>query len=160
MPPAACPYSGLSTTRLTSSTSPRFRSDLAPASRGTCSETARPHARRLRHYRGPQLGRGLHRRALSAGQGPMMVAAPSWRPPSYTQFSRADRRAVGFTPQNLIGGTPNEIPQSTYNWSYGIQLGGLTLAPPVSTCRCAQILPYTLRAISRRASYFPLPPSS
>jgi len=60
--------------------------------------------------------------ALSAGQGPLMVP-PNFLAPTivYTSFeSLAGAQAV-FTPQNLIGGTPNEIPQATYNWSYGIQ---------------------------------------
>jgi Carboxypeptidase regulatory-like domain len=60
--------------------------------------------------------------ALSAGQGPMMVP-PTFLAPTvvYTNFqSLAGSQAV-FTPQNLIGGTQNDIPQATYNWSFGIQ---------------------------------------
>jgi len=60
--------------------------------------------------------------ALSAGQGPMMVP-PTFLSPTivYTSFQGLTGSQAVFTPQNLIGGTPNEIPQATYNWSYGIQ---------------------------------------
>jgi hypothetical protein len=60
--------------------------------------------------------------ALAAGQGPMMVP-PNFLSPTivYTSFQGLAGSQAVLTPQNLIGGTPNEIPQSTYNWSYGIQ---------------------------------------
>ncbi len=60
--------------------------------------------------------------AQSAGQGPMMVP-PVFLAPTvvYTSFQNLTGAQSVYTPQNLIGGTPNEIPQSTYNWSYGIQ---------------------------------------
>ena len=60
--------------------------------------------------------------ALSAGQGPMMVP-PTFLAPTvvYTSFTGLSGAQSVYTPQNLIGGTPNEIPESTYNWSYGIQ---------------------------------------
>ncbi len=60
--------------------------------------------------------------ALSAGQGPLMVP-PVFLAPTvvYTSFQGLTGAQSVFTPQNLIGGNPNEIPQSTYNWSYGIQ---------------------------------------
>ena len=60
--------------------------------------------------------------ALSAGQGPMMVP-PTFLAPTivYTSFQGLSGAQAVFTPQNVIGGTPNEIPQSSYNWSYGIQ---------------------------------------
>ena len=60
--------------------------------------------------------------ALSAGQGPMMVP-PTFLAPTilYTSFQGLSGAQAVYTPQNLIGGTPNEIPQATYNWSYGIQ---------------------------------------
>ncbi len=60
--------------------------------------------------------------AQSAGQGPMMVP-PIFLAPTvvYTSFQNLTGAQSVYTPQNLIGGTPNEIPQSTYNWSYGIQ---------------------------------------
>ena len=60
--------------------------------------------------------------ALSAGQGPMMVP-PTFLAPTvvYTSFQGLTGAQAVFTPQNLIGGTPNDIPESTYNWSYGIQ---------------------------------------
>jgi hypothetical protein len=60
--------------------------------------------------------------ALSAGQGPMMVP-PTFLAPTilYTSFQGLNGAQAVYTPQNLIGGSPNEIPQSTYNWSFGIQ---------------------------------------
>jgi len=60
--------------------------------------------------------------ALSAGQGPMMVP-PTFLAPTivYTNFQNLTGSQSVYTPQNLIGGTPNEIPQATYNWSIGIQ---------------------------------------
>jgi len=60
--------------------------------------------------------------ALSAGQGPTMVP-PTFLSPTilYTSFQGLSGAQAVYTPQNLIGGSPNEIPQSTYNWSYGIQ---------------------------------------
>ena len=60
--------------------------------------------------------------ALSAGQGPMMVP-PTFLAPTivYTSFANLAGSQAVYTPQNLIGGSPNEIPQSTYNWSFGIQ---------------------------------------
>jgi hypothetical protein len=60
--------------------------------------------------------------AQSAGQGPMMVP-PTFLAPTvvYTNFTGLAGAQAVFTPQNLIGGTQNEIPQATYNWSFGIQ---------------------------------------
>ena len=60
--------------------------------------------------------------ALCAGQGPMMVP-PTFLAPTivYTNFQNLAGSQSVYTPQNLIGGTPNEIPQATYNWSFGIQ---------------------------------------
>ncbi len=60
--------------------------------------------------------------AQSAGQGPLMVP-PTFLAPTivYTNFTGLSGAQSVFTPQNLIGGTPNEIPEATYNWSYGIQ---------------------------------------
>jgi hypothetical protein len=60
--------------------------------------------------------------ALAAGQGPLMVP-PNFLAPTilYTSFQGLSGAQAVFTPQNLIGGTPNEIPQATYNWSFGIQ---------------------------------------
>jgi hypothetical protein len=60
--------------------------------------------------------------AQAAGQGPMMVP-PNFLAPTivYTNFQSLGGSQAVFTPQNLIGGNPNEIPQSTYNWSFGIQ---------------------------------------
>jgi len=60
--------------------------------------------------------------ALAAGQGPMMVP-PTFLAPTvvYTSFAGLAGAQSVFTPQNLIGGSPNEIPQSTYNWSFGVQ---------------------------------------
>jgi len=60
--------------------------------------------------------------ALSAGQGPLMVP-PNFLAPTilYTNFQGLSGAQAVYTPQNLIGGSPNEIPQSTYNWSFGIQ---------------------------------------
>jgi hypothetical protein len=60
--------------------------------------------------------------AQSAGQGPMMVP-PNFLAPTivYTNFQGLAGSQAVLTPQNLIGGNPNEIPQSTYNWSFGIQ---------------------------------------
>ena len=60
--------------------------------------------------------------ALSAGQGPLMVP-PKFLAPTivYTNFQGLSGAQAVYTPQNLIGGSPNEIPQSTYNWSLGIQ---------------------------------------
>jgi hypothetical protein len=60
--------------------------------------------------------------ALAAGQGPMMVP-PTFLAPTivYTSFQNLAGSQSVYTPQNLIGGTPNEIPQATYNWSFGIQ---------------------------------------
>ena len=60
--------------------------------------------------------------ALAAGQGPMMVP-PTFLSPTivYTSFQGLAGSQAVFTPQNLIGGSPNEIPQATYNWSFGIQ---------------------------------------
>ena len=60
--------------------------------------------------------------AQSAGQGPMM-APPNFQAPTilYTNFANLASAQPYFTPQNLIGGPQDEIPQSTYNWSLGIQ---------------------------------------
>ncbi len=60
--------------------------------------------------------------AQSAGQGPMMVP-PVFLSPTivYTTFQGLNGAQSVYTPQNLIGGTPDEIPQATYNWTYGIQ---------------------------------------
>ncbi len=60
--------------------------------------------------------------ALSAGQGPMM-SPPTFLAPTilYTNFDNLANAQAYYTPQNVIGGSPNEIPESTYNWSFGIQ---------------------------------------
>jgi len=60
--------------------------------------------------------------ALSAGQGPLMVP-PNVLSPTIvdTNFTNLANTPAVYTAQNVIGGTPNEIPQSTYNWSFGIQ---------------------------------------
>ncbi len=60
--------------------------------------------------------------ALAAGQGPLMVPPYFLSPTNvYTSFQTMAGSQSYYTPQNLIGGDPNEIPQSTYNWSFGIQ---------------------------------------
>ena len=60
--------------------------------------------------------------ALAAGQGPLMVPPYFLSPTSvYTSFQNLANSQAYFTPQNLIGGDPNEKPQRTYNWSFGIQ---------------------------------------
>jgi hypothetical protein len=60
--------------------------------------------------------------ALSAGQGPLMVPPYFLSPTTvYTNFQSLAGSGSYYTPQNLIGGTPNEIPESTYNWSFGVQ---------------------------------------
>ncbi len=60
--------------------------------------------------------------ALSAGQGPMMVP-PTFLAPTivYTNFQGLANSSAVLTPQNLIGGSQNDTPQRTYNWSFGIQ---------------------------------------
>jgi hypothetical protein len=60
--------------------------------------------------------------ALSAGQGPLMVP-PYFLSPTivYTSFQGLAGSQSYYTPQNLIGGDPNDKPQKTYNWSFGIQ---------------------------------------
>jgi len=60
--------------------------------------------------------------AQAAGQGPMMVP-PTFLAPTilYPSIQSLAGTQAAFTPQNAIGGTPNDIPQATYNWSYGIQ---------------------------------------
>jgi hypothetical protein len=60
--------------------------------------------------------------ALAAGQGPLMVP-PNFLSPTavYTSFQNLASSQSYYTPQNLIGGSPDEVPQSTYNWSFGIQ---------------------------------------
>ncbi len=60
--------------------------------------------------------------ALSAGQGPLMVP-PNFLAPTilYTNFAGLTGSQFYYTPQNAIGGDPNDIPQETYNWSVGIQ---------------------------------------
>jgi Carboxypeptidase regulatory-like domain len=60
--------------------------------------------------------------ALSAGQGPMMVP-PTFLAPTivYTNFQGLANSSAVLTPQNLIGGSQNDIPQRTYNYSFGIQ---------------------------------------
>jgi hypothetical protein len=60
--------------------------------------------------------------ALAAGQGPLMVP-PNFLSPTavYTSFQQLATSQSYFTPQNLIGGDPNDKPQRTYNWSFGIQ---------------------------------------
>jgi hypothetical protein len=60
--------------------------------------------------------------ALAAGQGPLMVP-PYFLSPTivYTSFQNLQGSQSYYTPQNLIGGDPNEKPQRTYNWSFGIQ---------------------------------------
>ena len=60
--------------------------------------------------------------ALSAGQGPLMVPPNFLSPTSvYTSFQQLATSQAYYTPQNLIGGDPNDKPQRTYNWSFGIQ---------------------------------------
>ncbi len=60
--------------------------------------------------------------ALGAGQGPLMVPPYFLSPTAvYTSFTNLANSQAYYTPQNLIGGNPNEVPQSTYNWSFGIQ---------------------------------------
>ncbi|MCX6626761.1 MAG: hypothetical protein NTW28_03915, partial [Candidatus Solibacter sp.] len=63
-----------------------------------------------------------HIGAKGAGQGPLMVP-PNFLAPTivYTTFQNLAGSQAYFTPQNLIGGDPNEKPQKTYNWSFGIQ---------------------------------------
>jgi hypothetical protein len=63
-----------------------------------------------------------HIGAKAAGQGPLMVP-PNFQAPTsvYTSFQNLAGSQAYFTPQNLIGGDPNEKPQRTYNWSFGIQ---------------------------------------
>jgi hypothetical protein len=60
--------------------------------------------------------------ALGAGQGPLMVP-PYFLSPTilYTNFQNLAGSQAYYTPQNLIGGSPDEKPQRTYNWSLGIQ---------------------------------------
>ncbi|MBS1857367.1 MAG: hypothetical protein JST11_18510, partial [Acidobacteria bacterium] len=60
--------------------------------------------------------------ALGAGQGPLMVP-PYFLSPTilYTNFQQLASSQAYYTPQNLIGGSPNDKPQRTYNWSFGIQ---------------------------------------
>jgi hypothetical protein len=60
--------------------------------------------------------------AQSAGQGPMMVP-PNFLSPTilYTNFQGLAGSQAVLTPQNLIGGSQNDTPQATYNWSFGIQ---------------------------------------
>ncbi|MBS1877313.1 MAG: carboxypeptidase regulatory-like domain-containing protein [Acidobacteria bacterium] len=60
--------------------------------------------------------------ALSAGQGPMMVP-PTFLAPTivYTSFQQLTGSQTVFTPQNLIGGSQDDKPQRTYNYSLGIQ---------------------------------------
>jgi hypothetical protein len=60
--------------------------------------------------------------ALAAGQGPLMVPPNFLSPTSvYTSFTNLASSQAYYTPQNLIGGDPNDKPQRTYNWSFGIQ---------------------------------------
>jgi len=60
--------------------------------------------------------------ALGAGQGPLMVPPYFLSPTAvYTNFQTLANSQSYYTPQNLIGGNPNEVPQKTYNWSLGIQ---------------------------------------
>jgi len=60
--------------------------------------------------------------ALGAGQGPLMVPPYFLSPTAvYTSFQQLANSQSYYTPQNLIGGNPNEVPQATYNWSFGIQ---------------------------------------
>ena len=60
--------------------------------------------------------------ALAAGQGPLMVPPYFLSPTAvYTSFQTLAGSQSYYTPQNLIGGDPNEIPESTYNYSLGIQ---------------------------------------
>jgi hypothetical protein len=63
-----------------------------------------------------------HIGAKGAGQGPLMVP-PYFLAPTilYTTFENLASSQAYYTPQNLIGGDPNEKPQRTYNWSFGIQ---------------------------------------
>ncbi|MBS1859929.1 MAG: hypothetical protein JST11_31455, partial [Acidobacteria bacterium] len=62
--------------------------------------------------------------ALSAGQGPLMVPpyflSPTVLYSNIQSFLSGSQQAY-FTPQNLIGGSPNDTPEKTYNWSLGIQ---------------------------------------
>ena len=60
--------------------------------------------------------------ALAAGQGPMMVP-PFFLSPTitYTSFQNLAGSSAAYTPQNAIGGSQNDIPQSTYNYSFGVQ---------------------------------------
>lgn len=60
--------------------------------------------------------------ALGAGQGPLMVP-PYFLSPTilYTNFQGLASSQSYYTPQNLIGGSPDDKPQRTYNWSFGIQ---------------------------------------
>ena len=60
--------------------------------------------------------------ALSAGQGPLMVPPYFLSPTTlYSNFQGLANSQAYYTPQNLIGGDPNDIPEATYNWSFGIQ---------------------------------------
>lgn len=60
--------------------------------------------------------------ALSAGQGPLMTP-PNFLAPTivYTNFQQLAGSSAVFTPQNLIGGSQDDTPQKTYNYSLGIQ---------------------------------------
>lgn len=60
--------------------------------------------------------------ALGAGQGPMM-APPQFLAPVilYTNMSNLATAQTYLTPQNVIGGSPDQKTQKTYNFSLGIQ---------------------------------------
>jgi hypothetical protein len=60
--------------------------------------------------------------ATGAGTGPL-AAPPNFQAPTilYTNFANLNGAQPFFTPQNVLGGSQDELTQSTYNWSFGIQ---------------------------------------
>ena len=71
--------------------------------------------------------------ALGAGQGPLMVPPNFLAPTSvYTSFQQLATSQSYFTPQNLIGGDPNDKPQTNLQ----LELRHPARTPVGHDCRC------------------------
>ena len=60
--------------------------------------------------------------ATGAGVGPL-AAPPNFLAPVilYTNFANLATSPTSLTPQTIVGGSPDQKVQTTYNWSFGIQ---------------------------------------
>ena len=92
---------------------PDSNSDRAWALRGTCSATARPPCAAATASPSGATGTWTGSARSAPGQGPLMVP-PNFLAPTilYTSFQNLASSQSYFTPQNPIGGDPNEKPQT------------------------------------------------